>query len=449
MTEQKNLTQCCDGFLFLNIFKTFRIAIQPARLFTAFLAMVVIFIAGGLMDFSKTVVVSGQVTQRDLSTTRLTGAVTWPTELHCFVSDSQQVDNFIERYKDRTERQGVFRVWSNFCLTRFNRAAASLLTMRFDSLAVSATECIAASVWALKYHTVYSVIFLCISLAVFAIIGGAISRGAAMQFSRDEKPGIAQCIRFALKKFLSFFSAPLAPIILITVFGLCICLLGLITNIAWAGEIIMALFIVIVLIAGLLMTFAVIGSIAGSNLMFGAIAYENSDAFDAVSRSFSYAYARPWRLAFYTLLAAAYGSICYMFIRFFAFVIIGLSRWFLSLGVWTNGSRSEQLNKLAVIWPEPEFFNLLGNGLDISKNATESIAAFVVYLALLGIAGMVVAFAVSFYFSASTVIYCLLRNKVDNTALDSVFIEAGQLQQEQNETVEQSSLSGQNPEQPE
>jgi alcohol dehydrogenase class IV len=59
----------------------------------------------------------------------------------------------------------------------------------------------------------------------------------------------------------------------------------------------------------------VIGLGGGVNLMFGAIAYENSDAFDAVSRSLSYVYARPWRLAFYTLLATVYGSISYLFVR--------------------------------------------------------------------------------------------------------------------------------------
>ena len=45
------------------------------------------------------------------------------------------------------------------------------------------------------------------------------------------------------------------------------------------------------------------------------------------------------------------------------------------------------------------------------------------------VVGLVLAFAISFYFSAGTVIYCLLRNKVDNTALDNVFIETEQITQ--------------------
>jgi len=430
MAEQKNLAECCSGLLFLNIFKTFRIAIQPARFLTAFLALAVIFITGWLLDFSKTVAVSGQLTPRELRSSALTGTAGWPTELHCFVSDSQQVNNFIRSYKGKTEGQGVFKIWSNFCLTRFNQAAASIVLLNFGNFVACVTECVAACIWALKYHTVYSIIFLLIAMIIFSIAGGAICRGAALQFSKDERLGITQCLKFSLKKFISLFFAPLAPVILITIFGIGIFLLGLITNIPWAGEIIMALFIIVVLVAGLLMTFAIIGLGAGVNLMFGAIVYENSDAFDAVSRSFSYVYARPWRLAFYSFLAAVYGSISYLFVRFFALVLLGISRWFMSLGIWTSGSKAQQLNKLVAVWPKPELFNFLGNGLEISKNATESIAAFVVHLAVLVVAGMVVAFAVSFYFSASTIIYCLLRNKVDNTALDNIFIEAEQNSQQ-------------------
>jgi hypothetical protein len=340
------------------------------------------------------------------------------------------MDSFIKTYKDRTvgERLGVFKVFSNFCLANFNVAVVSLVQLRLDMVTSAVLSCVMSCVWVLKYHTVYGIIFLLISLVVFSITGGAICRGAALQLSKNEKPGIAPCLKFALKRFLPLFFAPTAPVILVALLGLVIIfMLGLAANIPWVGELILALFFVVILAAGLLMTFTVIEAGAGINLMFGAIAYDNSDTFDAISRSFNYVYLRPWRLAFYALLAAVYGSICYLFVRFFAFVLLSISRWFLQLGVLTHSSGTQQFNKLAVIWPRPEFFNLLGNGLDFSKNPTESIAAFVIYLMILVISGLVVAFAVSFYFSAGSVIYCMLRNKVDNIALTDVFIEADQM----------------------
>ena len=427
MTGQKDLNQCCGNLLFPHIFKLFRIAIQPGRILTAFLALFIIFITGWLMDFNKTVVVSGKLTQRQLRTSTLTGSVTWPTELHCFVNNSERTKNFIEMYKDRGQKEGVFKVWSNFCLANFNQAIVSLLQLKLDKVTEAISGCILSCVWLLKYHTVYGIIFLLISFAALSIAGGAICRGAALHFSKGEKMGISPCIKFALRKFLPLFFAPTAPIILVATLGLVIIfVLGLITNIPWVGELVLALFFVIILFAGLVMSFTVIEAVAGINLMFGSIAYDNSDTFDAISRSFNYVYSRPWRLGFYTLFAAVYGAISYLFVRFFAFVLLGISRWFLQLGILTHSSKAEQFDKLVAIWPRPEFFNLLGNGLDVSRNPTESIAAFIVYLEILFIAGLVISFAISFYFSAGSVIYCLLRNKVDNIALDDVFMEAEQ-----------------------
>jgi len=428
MTEQKDLNQCCGNFLFPHIFKLFRIAIQPGRILTAFLALFIIFITGWLMDFSKTVVVSGKLTQRQLRTSTLTGSVTWPTELHCFVNNPERTENFIKMYEDRGEKRGVFKVWSNFCLANFNQAIVSLLQLKLDKVTVAISGCILSFIWLLKYHAVYGIVFLLISFAALSVSGGAICRGAALHFSKGEKIGISPCIKFALRKFLPLFFAPTAPLVLVAVLGLIIIsIIGLATNIPWVGELILALFFVIILFAGLVMSFTVIEAVAGVNLMFGAIAYDNSDTFDAISRSFNYVYSRPWRLGFYTLLSAVYGAISYLFVRFFAFVLLIISRWFLQLGVLTHSSKAEQFDKLVAIWPKPEFFNLLGNGLDISRNPTESIAAFIVYLEILVIAGLVISFAISFYFSAGSVIYCLLRNKVDNIALEDVFIEAEQI----------------------
>lgn len=428
MTGQKDLSQCCGNFLFPHIFKLFRIAVQPSRILTAFLALFIIFVAGWLMDFSKTVVISGKLAQRQLRTSTLTGSVTWPTELHCFVNNPERTENFIKAYKDRGEKCGVFKVLSNFCLANFNQAIVSLLQLKLDIVAAAILSCILSFVWLFKYHMIYGIIFILISLVTISMAGGAICRGAALHFSKDEKIGITPSIKFALRRFLPLFFAPTAPIILVAILGLVIIfVLGLITNIPWVGELVLALFFVIILFAGLVMSFTVIEALGGVNLTFAAIAYDNSDTFDAISRSFNYVYSRPWRLGCYTLLATVYGAISYLFVRFFAFVMLVITRWFLQLGILTHSSKAEQFDKLIAIWPRPEFFNLLGNSLDISRTPTESIAAIVVHLEILAIAGLVISFVISFYFSAGSVIYCLLRNKVDNIAIEDVFVEAEQI----------------------
>jgi hypothetical protein len=257
-----------------------------------------------------------------------------------------------------------------------------------------------------------------ITLVVMSVAGGAICRIAALQFARDEKPGLTEALRFSTKKFTSFFTAPLAPLGIIIFIGFFIFLLGLVGNIPLGiGKAIMVIFMLLALIAGGLIAVALIGAVAGFNLMFPAVAYDDSDCFDAISRSFSYIFAKPWRMAFYAAVAAVYGAICYIFVRFFAFLLLWITRWFLQLGILGDNS------KLAKIWPDaPTFTNLVVPPNWAALTGLQSLAAFLVYLLLLAVVVLVVAFLVSFYFSANTIIYSLMRKAVDNTALEDVYV---------------------------
>jgi len=229
----------------------------------------------------------------------------------------------------------------------------------------------------------------------------------------------------------------LAPFAIIAFTGLLICLLGLIGNIPWLGDLLMGIFMFLALIAGGLIAVILIGTIAGFNLMYPAIAYDGSDCFDAISRSFSYVYSKPWRMGFYTVIAAVYGAICYMFVRFFAFLMLLVTHRFLQLGVLNDNA------KLEAIWPGPSFADLLGSSCS-PANWVQTFAGFLVYLCLLVVIGLLVSFIISFYFSANTVIYSLMRNRVDNTALDDVYTIS-----EENKTGPTTNKSGSENEQPE
>src|SRR6185436_225773 len=90
------------------------------------------------------------------------------------------------------------------------------------------------------------------------------------------------------------------------------------------GEIVVGIFFFLALAAGFVITLVILGAAGGFNLMYPTIAVEGSDSFDAISRSFSYVYARPWRMLFYTLVAVLYGALCYVFVRLFIFLLLGL-----------------------------------------------------------------------------------------------------------------------------
>jgi hypothetical protein len=412
MVSGKESYQFFDYFIFPKIFQTFRMSIQPTKLIITSIALAVICLAGWIMDFSKTVVVT---TNKNINKEL--------TELDVYMADSSQVSSYIEGFKEKGQGKGVFSTMWHFAAKKFQGAVDSVVLKHdIEGVLNNITDFFKAVGWALRYHTVYCLIFFAIELAVMSIAVGAICRIAALQFARGEKPGLTEALRYSTKKFTSFFTAPLAPVGIIIFIGIFVLLLGLAGNIPRVGELIIGLGMPMALFAGSLLAVIVIGAVAGSNLMFPAVAYDGSDSFDAISRSFSYVYARPWRMAFYTIIAAIYGSICYTFVRFFAFLTIWITRWLLELGIWVeNGSK--QVNKLVAIWPKPEFRYLLGSSDTLTTNWTESVAAFLVYLFLLVVVGLLVSFIISFYFSANTIIYSLMRKTVDNTAFEDIYMQ--------------------------
>jgi hypothetical protein len=104
-----------------------------------------------------------------------------------------------------------------------------------------------------------------------------------------------------------------------------------------------------------------------------------------------------------------------MFVRFFAFLLLLTTRFSLGLGLFGEGKQ-----KFESIWPQPSFENLTGSAFEATSGGTEWVAAFIIHIFVLAVLGFIVAFIVSFYFSANTIIYALLRNKVDNTPIDEI-----------------------------
>jgi len=411
MVSERQHSQLFDNFLFPKIFRAFRMAIQPSKLGIALLGVAVICLAGYIMDnISNSVVVEPGTQGKE-------------TELKAYMDSPDKPDvavkSHIDKYKDKGDQTGVFSTLWHFGSAKFHATLKELFELNFTSVATNIADYFKGVGWAVRYHYVYCLIFVVIKLAVMSIAGGAICRISALQFARGEKAGLTEALRFSIKRFTSFFAAPLIPVGMIIFVGLFIFVPGLLGNIPRAGELIMSIFTLLALIAGALITVVLIGAIAGFNLMFPAVAYDGSDSFDVISRSFSYVFNRPWRMVFYSAVSAVYGAICYLFVRLFAFLLLLVTRSILSLGVWTENSNG--VNKLTAIWPEPRFMDLLGTSGPAATSGTESVAAFLVQLFLCLVVGLVVSVIITFYFSANTIIYSLMRNKVDNTALEDIY----------------------------
>jgi len=394
--------------LFPNIFCSFKMAVHPQSLIIASLAVCLIWTTGVTMDFiSKTVVVSGANTN----------------ELSVYLSNPSTLKSYIQEYKDGNQRQGVFKTTGSFAFEKSHLAIKAFLTLDIARSVSEIIEYFRAVLWAFKYHMVYCVIFSMIKLIAISIAGGALCRRAALKFSQDKPVGVIESLVFSLKRFKVFITAPLTPVAIILCLGfIIIFLFGLIANIPFVGELLVIIFLPLQMLAGGIMTYLVVGAVAGFALMFPSIAYDGADSFDAMNRSLGYIYGKPLRLAFYAIIATVYGVICYMFVRLFAFLMLVLTRGFMEIAIFTD-NRAHDAGKLDAIWPAPYFTNLLGTPGLVETNLTETASGFIIGLFVLLISGVVISFALSYFFSVSTVIYSLMRKQIDNTDLEEVCIE--------------------------
>ncbi|MFA6132940.1 MAG: hypothetical protein WC869_02850 [Phycisphaerae bacterium] len=278
--------------------------------------------------------------------------------------------------------------------------------------------------WMLSQHCVFGIIFLAVALAAWALFGGAIHRIAALQFARDEKMSMSQALRFSSGKFISFFSAPLIPLGLILLLGLLLAIGGLVLNLWGVGAFIAGLLFFLAIIAGFAIAFLIVGLVCGSSLMYPAIAVEGSDNFDAISRGFSYVFDRPWRAAWYGLVAVVFGSVWYLVVRVFAWLALASAHYFANWGVFTGGKGlGEGATRLDVLWSAPTLMDLHGPFNWAIMSGGEKAGAFLVAFWVYLVSALLGAFLLSYIASSTTIIYCLLRRKVDATEMNEVYIE--------------------------
>jgi hypothetical protein len=307
-----------------------------------------------------------------------------------------------------------------------------------------------ASGWGNRIYLVGVILW---TLAVWGFFGGAITRMAAVQVARNEKIGMREALRFAKERFQSFFSAPVFPLIFLGILTFFLILFGLFSGlIPIVGDVLIAgLLWPIVIILGLVMAVVLVG-LVGWPLMNPTISTEGSDSFDALSRSYSYVYQAPWHYLFYTGVSLAYGAVLIFFVGLMGSLMVYLGEWgvnqtpFLSSSVAASDREPTYLFVYAPTsfgwrdlllhsshFAKEEVAVTPTGGLRKSYEMTKDymdnmkpwnyIGAFLVSVWLYLLFLLVVGFGYSFFWTASTIIYLLMRHKVDDTDMDEIHLE--------------------------
>ena len=264
-----------------------------------------------------------------------------------------------------------------------------------------------------------AVIYLLLTV-VWAYCGGVITRIAAVNLTKDEGLELSKALSFAGKKYLAYFSPWVVCILGFFFFWFWNFLGGLAGRIPYAGELLVAIFLPLAILSVFIMVFIAIGSIFGSTMFFPTISVEGSDSFDALSRSFSYLYAKPWHFIWYHLVAAAYGFVTTLFVWWFGKMMIAFA---FCAGIVGMGSKFGDLLNLISLGHGFSCCAMPSSGTGTAIPVTYSIAAFILAFWLIIVIGFIAAYAVSYCFSAQTIIYLLLRKKVDEIDVKEIYEE--------------------------
>jgi hypothetical protein len=314
------------------------------------------------------------------------------------------------------------------------------------------------------WSRLYFFLVMLVTLLTWSVFGGAITRIAAVQVARGEKIGMLEALRFTLKRLWAYVTAPLFPLVGVLFLVIVMSFLGLIGMIPYFGDFLAGLFFWPILLGcGLLMAIALVG-LVGWPLMSVTISAEGTDSWEAVSHSYSYVFQRPWSYAWYSLVAIAYGAVVVFFVGFMASLTVYLAKWGTARPALAVGADSREPSFLFVYAPtsfgwrelllegtvdregrsvvedrasrppvggpgaggvnrwnriNPEAYDAYVSSLNGGKILGAWLVAF--WLGFFFV--LVLGFGYSYFWTASTIIYLLMRRSVDAAEMDEVYLE--------------------------
>ncbi len=280
-------------------------------------------------------------------------------------------------------------------------------------------------------HKVFTILNVIIALLTWTFVAGAVSRLVAMQYARDERPGMLEALRFACKRYASLAASPVALFIVLALVAVPTAFVAsLVLLIPYVGELVTGVLFFLVLGVGVLLTFLFLFGAASLGLQAPAIGVEGRDAFDAVSRGVQYVFKRPWKYILYTLFSLLYLSYSFVLVRVFAWLGLKLPHAFLALWPWIGGGEDGP-GKLERVWAEPSLYELFR--MPAEAGGTEYVAAVLIGILVVVWLGLMVSYIPSFLITSQTIIYFLLRRQVDFKELDEVYVEEEEEEEEEEE----------------
>lgn len=244
-----------------------------------------------------------------------------------------------------------------------------------------------------------------ILLPIIVVGGAAIARHAAVEASVDGDLGIAKSLVFGLRRVFPLMMTILIPL------GLAFALSIVLKAAGWAllslpgVSVVGALAFPLAVLLGLLYVLLLVGWLGGQPLLVPAVAVENADSVDALQRAYAYVFGRPLRTAIYSAVLVVQFAV--------GLVVV---QWLVERShdiAWTAATAFLSDDRRGALSP--------GYRSDLSATAgglTRSV--FDMWKWTMG--AVVAGWALSFYYSGSTLLYVLLRRVHDEQDICDIWM---------------------------
>ncbi|MFN3466083.1 MAG: hypothetical protein ACK4WF_00070 [Candidatus Brocadiales bacterium] len=263
-------------------------------------------------------------------------------------------------------------------------------------------------------------------LAIWSLAGGAITRVASLDYAKGSGIGFKDSIKYSASKFWSYYWAPVAPMLGALFFVLLNGIAGLLGKIKFL-EVLLVLGFPLILLFSFLTLFVVIIGVIGCWLMIPTIIADGTDAFDSMSRAYSYVLSQPIKYFTFIASAAVFGvfavaiasTVADLLVQTsFATVGLGMGQKFQTLAAVINVAVEPE--ELPAGYSVPMQIKMAFSGLQ-STTMTLTAVGLLVYLLLLKL--LVWSVASAYVGSAQTVLYLLMRKEVDGTEVADIYVE--------------------------
>jgi len=233
-------------------------------------------------------------------------------------------------------------------------------------------------------------------LIVCAIGGGAIARMTAVDVGADLSMSARDGVAFALRRWRSLTAAWLAPLFVVGAIAMLLRASGWLLLSLPVLDVLGAVLYAIPLALGLLAMLLLGVFAVGHGLLIPAVAVEGTDALDAVQRAYAYVLGRPGRMLLYAAVLLAQGCVAYLVVAWI--VDAGVRFTHENTTAWLSEARAAKVHGDDAAAP-----TLIG----FWESAFRLLPP---------------AFLVSYAFSASTVLYLLLRRVNDEQDVRDIWM---------------------------